>query len=198
MSVYVLDRVLPYLLSMLNDSSPTVRREAIDSLALTLEQVNNVQTSDNNVFPDYILPVLIRIVNDKAPFVRQNLASNLGKLAHVSKKFLDASSDINSKLTELEVLRDTFQTIISYLLTDQDNSVRRTLLMTDISTLCEFLGQTRTNDVILSHIITFLNNKYDFELRCSFFDNVIHIATFLGQSCSKILVSSKMSQTLFN
>lgn len=95
------------------------------------------------------------------------------------------------------MLRETYQSIISYLLTDQDNGVRRTLLNTEITKLCEFLGHQRTNDVILSHIITFLNNKQDFELRASFFDNIVQIAKFLGQQCSKILVSFHLLKKRF-
>ncbi|CAG2109793.1 unnamed protein product, partial [Medioppia subpectinata] len=70
-----------------------------------------------------------------------------------------------------------------------NNCVRRTLLLTPHScaNLCVFFGRQKTNEVILSHIITFLNDKNDFQLRASFFDNIIVIASYLGSQCSTIL-----------
>lgn len=43
------------------------------------------------------------------------------------------------------------------------------------------------NDVILSHMVTFLNDKTDKHLRASFFDNFVDVAAFVGQQCSPIL-----------
>lgn len=36
-------------------------------------------------------------------------------------------------------------------------------------------------------MVTFLNDKTDKHLRASFFDNIVHVATFVGQQCSPIL-----------
>lgn len=43
------------------------------------------------------------------------------------------------------------------------------------------------NDVILSHMVTFLNDKTDKHLRASFFDNFVNVAAFVDQQCSPIL-----------
>lgn len=43
------------------------------------------------------------------------------------------------------------------------------------------------NDVILSHMVTFLNDKTDKNLRASFFDNFVNVASFVGSQCSPIL-----------
>jgi len=43
------------------------------------------------------------------------------------------------------------------------------------------------NDVILSHMVTFLNDKTDKHLRASFFDNFVNVAAFVGQQCSPII-----------
>lgn len=77
--------------------------------------------------------------------------------------------------------------MVAALLMDRDLSVRRTLLSTNISQLCAFFGLQKTNDVILSHIITYLNEKGDFLIRSAFFDNITSIATFLGTECEDIL-----------
>lgn len=44
------------------------------------------------------------------------------------------------------------------------------------------------NDVLLSHMITFLNDKEDTALRGSFFDCIVGVAAYVGWHCSHILV----------
>lgn len=43
------------------------------------------------------------------------------------------------------------------------------------------------NDVLLSHMVTFLNDKTDKHLRASFFDNFVNVVAFVDQQCSPIL-----------
>lgn len=43
------------------------------------------------------------------------------------------------------------------------------------------------NDIILSHMITFLNDKEDVELRALFYDCVVEVASYIGCYCSIIL-----------
>ena len=196
MSGYLLDRVLPYILSVMTDPiCPSVRREALETLTHTLSLVKEVTPSENNVFIDYILPVLNKVTADKSSFVRAALSSNIANLADIAMRFFHSSSQTQSEIsngvtnignTEEEMI-ESFKDMISHLLTDPCNEVKRALLDSNISKLCAFLGRTRTNDVILSHIITFLNDKEDFELRASFFDNIVPITAFLGSQCSSIL-----------
>lgn len=44
------------------------------------------------------------------------------------------------------------------------------------------------NDLILSHMITFLNDKEDRNLRGSFYDCIVGVAAFVGWQCSDILL----------
>lgn len=88
------------------------------------------------------------------------LASNLTELSQIASRFLTSSSQPQQSYeAELMSLQDTFQFMASHLLTDLDNSVKRTLLSQNISKLCTFFGRQKTNDIMLSHIITFLNDK---------------------------------------
>ncbi len=100
------------------------------------------------------------MVSDRSVFVRLTLASNISRLSKVAHNFLSQSCDQNYD-EELALLHEAFQLIVSQLLTDSNNCVRRTLLLTPNScaNLCVFFGRQKTNDVILSHIITFLNDK---------------------------------------
>lgn len=62
MSVFITDRLLPYLLHSLSDSDARVRSEAIHSITCSLEHVMNLPQSDNNVFTDYILEVFVSLL----------------------------------------------------------------------------------------------------------------------------------------
>lgn len=98
---------------------------------------------------------------------------------------------------------------MSSLLTDSQTQVRRIFMESGITKLCVFFGKQKgkltiykfenfktfkkyiiflANDVLLSHMITFLNDKEDIALRGSFFDCIIGVAAYVGWHCSHILV----------
>ncbi|GLV32887.1 Vacuolar protein sorting 15 [Carabus blaptoides fortunei] len=62
--------------------------------------------------------------------------------------------------------------------------VKQTPMESGITKLCVFFGKHKANDVLLSHMITFLNDK---ELRGSFFDCIIDVAAYVGCHSSAIL-----------
>ena len=66
------------------------------------------------------------------------------------------------------------------LLNDQENIVKQTLLDNGITQLCVFFGPQKANDVLLSHMITFLNNKQDCQLRGAFFNSIVGVAAYVG------------------
>lgn len=53
------------------------------------------------------------------------------------------------------------------------------------------------NDVLLSHMITFLNDKENKELRGAFFDSIVGVAAYIGWHCSTIL-TPLLQQVLTN
>jgi phosphoinositide-3-kinase regulatory subunit 4 len=62
-----------------------------------------------------------------------------------------------------------------------------------------FFGRQKANDVLLSHMITFLNDKQDWHLRAAFFDSIVGVASYVGwQSLAMLkpllqMVSSSIS-----
>ena len=82
----------------------------------------------------------------------------------------------------------SFSHAVSILLADSANSVKQALMEHSVTKLAVFFGKQKANDVILSHMITFLNDKEDSQLRLSFYDNIIGVAAFVGQQCSPILL----------
>ncbi|KAL1417642.1 hypothetical protein MTO96_026690 [Rhipicephalus appendiculatus] len=179
----ILDRLLPYMLYLINDN-------------------------DANVFPEYILPNLMHVTLDSAVIVRMALAENIALLAETALRFLDLSTQHEvsspdgtnveptvqaqhhhqgSYDSELQALQQMVQQMVSTLLTDSNNIVKQMLLEKGITRLCLFFGRQKANDVLLSHMITFLNDKEDRHLRASFFDSIVGVAAYVGWQCSPIL-----------
>lgn len=82
-------------------------------------------------------------------------ATSSGSLTFSCSSF-QASYDM-----ELQALHEMIQQKVVTLLSDPVNIVKRTLLETGITRLCVFFGRQKASDVLLSHMITFLNDKVD-------------------------------------
>jgi phosphoinositide-3-kinase regulatory subunit 4 len=72
----------------------------------------------------------------------------------------------------------SIQEQLSTLLMDPSPIVKRAVLH-NINALCVFLGSQRTNDVVLSHMITYLNDR-DWLLRHAFFESIVDVAACAG------------------
>lgn len=59
------------------------------------------------------------------------------------------------------------------LLSDPENTVKQSLMEKGMTRLCVFFGRQKANDVLLSHMITFLNDKSDWRLRAAFFHSIV-------------------------
>nr|CAD7263978.1 unnamed protein product [Timema shepardi] len=192
----ILDRILPYIFYLVHDPFPRVRVRAIQTLTKCLALVKNVPCSDANVFPEYVLPSLAPVVNDEVVIVRAAYAENIAQLAETALRFLEhcqvtsalqGDSPRTSYETELQTLHEMIQQIVATLLTDPQNLVKQTLMENGITKLCVFFGKQKANDVLLSHMITFLNDKEDKQLRGSFFDCIVGVAAYVGWHSSPIL-----------
>ncbi|OXU19045.1 hypothetical protein TSAR_000320 [Trichomalopsis sarcophagae] len=193
----ILDRILPYIFHLVHDPAPRVRVSAIHTLTKCLYLVKTIPPSDVNIFPEYILPGLAHLTQDEAVIVRAAYAENIAHLAHIALRYLENShlSTVESKETqrpsydsELQALHEMVQQSVSMLLTDQQNLVKQTLMENGINKLCVFFGKQKANDVLLSHVITFLNDKEDKQLRGSFFECIVDVAAYVGWHCSPILM----------
>ncbi|KAK7881118.1 hypothetical protein WMY93_032282 [Mugilogobius chulae] len=105
--------------------------------------------------------------------------------------------------TELQALHEMVQQKVVTLLSDPENMVKHSLMDTGITRLCVFFGRQKANDVLLSHMITFLNDKTDWHLRGrsstpswtktdwhlrgAFFDSIVGVAAYVGWQSSSIL-----------
>lgn len=137
---------------------------------------------------------------DPSPMVRTAYASCIASLAQSSLRILDMvqalRSDIRFQSLRTKGTEPTWKDDISLydsaradllvfferhtkaLVTDEDTTVRRAFLGS-VSTLCVFFGETKANEVILSHLNTYLNDR-DWDLKCAFLESVVQIAAYVG------------------
>lgn len=135
-----------------------------------------------------------------SPMVRTAYASCIASLAQSSLRILDMvqalRSDIRFQSLRTKGTEPTWKDDISLydsaradlriffekhtkaLLTDNDTTVRRAFLGS-VSTLCVFFGDPKANEVILSHLNTYLNDR-DWILKCAFFEAVVEVAAYVG------------------
>lgn len=156
-------------------------------------------TADTFIFPEYIFPNIKGYLSDPEPLVRTTLACCISYLAETSARFLDLSLVINpdnnvvfdSALLDLRLIVKEF---IEPLLIDQNTFVKRSLL-SEIPRLAQFLGKQLTNDLILSHMITYLNDS-DWQLRRSFLDSVVGVANFVGSQSVEMFLLPILRQAI--
>lgn len=89
---------------------------------------------------------------------------------------------------ELAKLHEFISNAVQILLADHVNAVKQALMEHSVTKLAIFFGKLKANDVLLSHMITFLNDKEDSQLRASFYENIVGVAAFVGWQCSPILL----------
>ncbi|KAJ6003248.1 hypothetical protein N7451_005795 [Penicillium sp. IBT 35674x] len=218
-----LDRVLPYIMLLLADRTDSVKVAAIRTLTQLLEMVQVVSPVNAYLFPEYIFPRLQHFVisskSNPSVMVRAAYASCIASLAQSSLRFLDMIQALRSdtRLTALipvgfeprwtedatyhnlyDVARidllEYFEVHTKALLTDTDATVRRAFLGS-VSRLCVFFGNLKANEVVLSHLNTYLNDR-DWILKCAFFEAVVGVAAYVGSTSLEQYILPLMIQSM--
>ena len=200
-----LDRILPYIVALLNDPADVVQASAVRALTSMFEMIEVVSPINAFIFPEYIFPRLKTFLQEPPhgpnALVRAAYASCLASLAWSSNRLLDMvqairadgrlptmGDDAWAAPTSFQTLYDPsreelvrhFEEATVALITDPDPAVKRALLGS-VASLCVFFGSQRASDVVLTHLNTYLNEK-DWTLKCSFFDALVGIASYIGTS----------------
>lgn len=216
-----LDRVVPYVAQLLTDKSEQVRITALRSLTQILAMVQVVSPINAYIFPEYVLPRLESYLPDSSSaandLVRMQYALCIGTLATTSARYLDmiqalradgalpatdpeaedslsSSAHRNRFDADRQNLLEAFEKHTKALLTDSTVSVRRAMLRS-VSDLCVFFGSPRANDVVLSHLNTYLNDP-DWMLKCGFFEAIVGVAVFVGGASLEGYILPLMVQAL--
>ncbi|GAA6038901.1 hypothetical protein JCM8097_000564 [Rhodosporidiobolus ruineniae] len=198
-----LDRLVPYLVALLEDDVAAVRAGAVKVLTQTLMLVTSLTPSNFDLFPEYILPNTRPFAADPEVLVRKTYALCVPFLAKTARRFLEmgeamreatatagAEGGLGGGLGELEAgtagtfdtrlaeLQLQIQDHLSPLLSDPASAVKRALLV-HISTLCAFFGRLKANDAVLAHLVTYLNTR-DWLLRKKWNESVVEVAACVG------------------
>ena len=217
-----LDRILPYVMPLLEDPNEIVLVAALRTMTQLLALVTVASPVNSFLFTQYVFPRLQVFVKTKGfntnPIVRATYAACLAGLAETASRFLDmmqalradgslpptdkgAEDDLDGNAvyydaydtTRLEVL-DAFEGQTKVFLTDQDTAVRRAFL-SSVPSLCVFFGEDKASDVILSHLNTYLNDP-DWLLKCAFFKTVVGVAVYIGGASLEEFILPLMLQAL--
>ncbi|KAF9023922.1 ARM repeat-containing protein [Hymenopellis radicata] len=194
-----LDRMIPYIVDLFHDDAAIVRMAALRTMIQVLMMVTVITPSNAAIFPEYIIPNVQYLVQDPEVSVRAMYAQCIAQLANTAMRYLEMGQALKAHGTfklsteaqeyenaHFEVSYDAsvqelqlgVQEHISALLMDPSSVVKRAILH-DISYLCIFLGRQKTNDVLLSHMITYLNDR-DWLLRYAFFESIVDVAACAG------------------
>lgn len=194
----ILQLMLPYCASMLQDSEASVRAEALRAIAEILQHVVDIPQSDFGLFPEYIWPLVSKVATDSARLVRVNVAAVVAPLSRLSLTFLQYAvansgqgGDPISFDDDLIAARLTVQNIVFNLLggkVDHGDAAIWEELLANSAQLAHFFGRDDTNDFLMPFMITCLNTSSP-HLRCAFFKHIAEIGEFVGQaSCELVLV----------
>ncbi|KAL0946172.1 hypothetical protein HGRIS_012435 [Hohenbuehelia grisea] len=194
-----LDRMVPYIVDLLHDDSAIVRCAGLRTLMQVLMLVTVITPSNAAIFPEYIIPNIRHLVQDPDVSVRSTYAQSIVQLADTAVRYLEMGQALkahgtfklspeaqeydhaNAELSydaSMADLQAHVQEHLAALLMDPSSVVKRAVLH-NISPLCIFLGPQKTNDVLLSHMITYLNDR-DWLLRYAFFESIVDVAACAG------------------
>ncbi|KTW28816.1 hypothetical protein T552_01446 [Pneumocystis carinii B80] len=212
------DLCLPYLAFLLNDDVPSVRMSSLYTITKLLASIIIITPINIHVFLEYILPMLNPLVTDPKPCVRILYASCISSIVNTAQRFLNmaeafrldgilecadndmegfnggTSSMAMTYDSSLNDLQDVFKQHVISLLTDTNSDVRRAL-MGSIESLLKFFYKQNIDDAILSHLITYLNDK-DWMLRYSFFEHIAGIALYIGSQSLEEYIMPLIMQAL--
>lgn len=217
-----LDRVLPYLMTLLKkEETDAVIVAAIRTITQLLQLVRMPTPINSHVLVEYVLPRLEIALGLRSrvasSLVRATYASCIGSLASTAQRFLEIASSLRAygsmPITDPEIEpgaeaeanfesvfdnagRELFEILESHtkqLVEDPDVHVRRAFLAS-VPELCMFF-QEHSNDILLSHLNTYLNDR-DWTLKCAFFDTIVGIATFIGSTSLEEFMLPLMVQAL--
>ena len=80
-----LDRVVPYLISLLTDDTSIVRVTTLKALTQLLSLTDTLTPGDANIFPEYVLPSLQGLSSDPDVFVRSTYAQCIASIGSCSE-----------------------------------------------------------------------------------------------------------------
>ncbi|KAK9863176.1 hypothetical protein WJX84_011949 [Apatococcus fuscideae] len=207
-----LQRVVPYLLSMVSDGLASVRCTALRCLAKVLSAVENLVPSDAKVFTEYILPSVSLVPNDAEESVRVEFTGVVAQLAATAYRFLQqlqclhaphmqpSSASTAPALTqyreEVSILRLAVERVLAELLLGPHSTpATRLALLPHVSVVAEFLGRKESRDFLLPAVIAFLNDRA-WPLRAALFQHMPSLIACTGKEALEAYLLPCLEQAL--
>lgn len=191
MSQYVSDRlkldlVLPYLMSFfVNASDSTCRSFALNKIVQLFSIIDNKNKSalnDNLCY--YVFPLLNKALNNNMLDTTNRIT-----LINVLPKLIEYAT-LNNKF-----LKKNINSIVGILLIEEDIDCK-VILLEQLPHLVKFIGKTVSNDLILSHLITYLNES-SVRVRVALIKCLSKISPYLGQISFQEFIYPLLLQNLY-
>ncbi|PVZ99891.1 hypothetical protein BB558_004076 [Smittium angustum] len=187
--------LVPNVASMLKDTSSHVNAAAINCLSQMINQVDSVQIIDINLFEDYLMFYINQLCAEGDDIVLIAIAKSIPIFAEAAERFYRCLVTSTTKQTPdtlkhkntLTSISDMFIELTKSILMTSSDEAKRTLLLHINSLLFFFMrtslpgNENSAIDVIMAHIMTFLNSKSSWQLRVQFFEAIVYIAASSGK-----------------
>lgn len=164
----ILDRCLPYLVSMLPAKDFLVQTTSLRALTHLLTMVDRLTPLNEQLFSEYLFPQLRSVLASPDPQVRAIYAKCLPIIV---ERAMALSEDDAASHAQIE---DQIRALV----VEKDVAVRVAFLE-NADSLCVAMGRTKANDIVLSHVLTYFNKK-DPRLLVAIFEFFSKVGPLLG------------------
>lgn len=154
-----------------------------------VENARDGSGATNNVFTDDVA----KLLDDKAGSTSKSLSKqNSDADGSAQEGVAGAGKTLISSTYKLEImaLHETISRCVVHITTDQSehsSPVKRALL-SDMTRLCNFFGLDGVMAFILPQLLTFLNDRRDWQLRAALFEHLPSVCHIIGRAATEHFV----------
>ncbi|KAI3641947.1 hypothetical protein MIR68_000057 [Amoeboaphelidium protococcarum] len=206
----IMQRIVPYFVLLLQDGEVRVRCRSIKILIDVLSMVDLLPVQDCLFLNEYLVDNFKPLLRDTSHQARAQFAASLSQFASIGHKWLsklnlssmiqDQSAGVSEEQFSYDQQVSEFNNVLQqwtvHLLLDSSSTVKLHLLQS-IGQLSVILGGKVCADVILSHLITYLNDK-DQKIRAAFFQALHQLGLLIGISAVDEYVKPLIQQALYD
>ena len=124
------------------------------------------------------------------PYDSNNDPSNVTNTDNISVPVAGRTLIVNTYSAELTSLQETISRWVVHIATDQSEhcSLPKRAMISDLSRLCAFFGMDGVTSFILPQILSFLNERKDWQLRAALFEHIPSVCQCIGRAATEEFV----------
>jgi phosphoinositide-3-kinase regulatory subunit 4 len=152
--------------------------------------------ASDNVFGDDVAKLLDASGGEASnPKSLKKMHSSISDIGEAGKTLI--SSTYNS---ELSALHETVSRWVVHITTDlsEHSSPAKRALLADMARLCNFFGLDGVMAFILPQVLSFLNDRKDWQLRATLFEHLQSVCQFIGRAATEHFVLPILETALFD